>query len=129
MSSSCHCCLDPTRRLNAKRNLDEEADNVTASVPVLTRFDRDPLLVFDIPRHSGQYNRDQPDSTWYHNNETEIGKIFPESCWNQNKVTGVAPSTFKILYPLCFEQNALQKSDPHILKREYEAKTSFAENY
>ena len=96
MPSSYHCLLDPTRRLNAKPNLDEEGDNVTVSVPGLTRFDRDPPLAFDLPRFSGQYNREQPDFTWYHNNETEIGKIFPENYWNRHKLAGTAPSAYLV---------------------------------
>lgn len=96
MPSSYHCLLDPTRRLHDKVNLDEEGDNVTVSVPGLTRFDRDPPLAFDIPKLSGPINKEQPKYTWYHDNETEIGKIFPENYWNRHKLAGKSPSAYLV---------------------------------
>jgi hypothetical protein len=96
MPSSYHCLLDPSRRLNERPHLDELGDNVVVSVPGLTRFDRDPPLSFDLPRLTGGFNKEQPDYTWYHNNETEIGKIFPENYWNRQKLAGTAPSAYLV---------------------------------
>jgi hypothetical protein len=96
MPSSYHCLLDPSRRLDERPNLDELGDNVTVSVPGLTRFDRDPPLSFDIPKLNGPFNREQPEYTWYHNNEAEIGKIFPENYWNRHKLAGTSPSAYLV---------------------------------
>ncbi len=96
MPSSYHCLLDPSRRLDERPNLDELGDNVTVSVPGLTRFDREPPLSFDIPKLNGPLNQEQPEYTWYHNNETEIGKMFPENYWNRHKLAGTSPSAYLV---------------------------------
>jgi len=96
MPTSYHCLLDPTRRLDEKACVDELGDNVTVSLPGLTRFDRDPPLSFDLPKLNGSYNVEQPEYTWYHNNETEIGKIFPENYWNRHKLAGTSPSAYLV---------------------------------
>ena len=96
MSSSYHCLLDPTRRLHEKTNLDAEGDNVTVSVPGLTRFDRDPPLAFDLPKMNGSYKKEQPQYTWYHDNEAQIGKVFPENYWNRHKLAGTSPSAYLV---------------------------------
>jgi len=96
MPSSYHCLLDPTRRLAEKPNLDELGENVTVIIPGLTRFDRDPPLSFDLPKLNGSLNKEQPEYTWYHDNETEIGKIFPENYWNRHKLAGTSPSAYLV---------------------------------
>ncbi|CAF2910324.1 unnamed protein product [Rotaria sp. Silwood2] len=96
MPSSYHCLLDPSRRLHDKPHLDELGDNVTVSIPGLTRFDRDPPLSFDLPKLNGPLNKEQPEYTWYHDNETEIGKIFPENYWNRHKLAGKSPSAYLV---------------------------------
>ncbi|CAF5186690.1 unnamed protein product, partial [Rotaria magnacalcarata] len=96
MPSSYHCLLDPSRRLNEKTHIDELGDNVTVSIPGLSRYDRDPPLIFDLPKLNGPLNKEQPEYTWYHNNEAEIGKIFPENYWNRHKLAGKAPSAYLV---------------------------------
>lgn len=96
MPSSYHCLLDPTRRLHDKINLDEVGDNVVVSVPGLTRFDRDPPLAFDLPKLNGPFNKEQPQYTWYHDNEAQIGKVFPENYWNRHKLAGTSPSAYLV---------------------------------
>ncbi|CAF2633765.1 unnamed protein product [Rotaria sp. Silwood2] len=96
MPSSYNCLLDPTRRLHEKPHLDELGDNVTVSIPGLTRFDRDPPLSFDLPKLNSSLNKEQLEYTWYHNNETEIGKIFPENYWNRHKLAGTSPSAYLV---------------------------------
>ena len=96
MPSCYHCLLDPSRRLHEKSHIDELGDNVVVSIPGLTRFDRDPPLSFDIPKLKGTWNKEQPEYTWYHDNETQIGKIFPENYWNRHKVAGQSPSAYLV---------------------------------
>ncbi|CAF1185213.1 unnamed protein product [Rotaria sordida] len=96
MPSSYHCLLDPSRRLNDKPRLDELGDNVTVSIPGLTRFDHDPPLSFDLPKLNGPLNKEQLEYTWYHDNEPEIGKIFPENYWNRHKLAGQSPSAYLV---------------------------------
>lgn len=96
MPTSYHCLLDPSRRLNERPHLDELGDNVSVSIPGLTRFDRDPPLSFDIPKLNGSWNKEQPAYTWYHHNEAEIGKIFPENYWNRHKLAGTHPSAYLV---------------------------------
>ena len=96
MPSCYHCLLDPSRRLNDKTPLDELGDNVTVSLPGLSRFDRDPPLSFDLPNLKGPFNKERPGYTWYHDNETEIGQIFPENYWNRHKLAGKSPSAYLV---------------------------------
>jgi hypothetical protein len=96
MPSSYHCLLDPSRRLDERPHLDELGDNVTVAIPGLTRFDRDPPLAFDLPKLNGSINKEQPEYTWYHDNETEIGKIFPENYWNRYKLAGTSPCAYLV---------------------------------
>jgi hypothetical protein len=96
MPSSYHCLLDPSRRLDDKPYIDELGDNVTVSIPGLTRFDRDRPLSFDLPKLNDLLNKEQPEYTWYHDNETEIGKMFPENYWNRHKLAGTSPSAYLV---------------------------------
>lgn len=96
MPTSYHCLLDPSRRLNERPHLDELGDNVTVTIPGLTRFDREPPLSFDLPKLNGPVNKEQPAYTWYHNNEAEIGKVFPENYWNRHKLAGTHPSAYLV---------------------------------
>ena len=96
MPSSYHCLLDPSRRLNERPHFDELGDNVTVAIPGLTRFDQEPPLPLDLPKLNGSVNKEQPEYTWYHDNETQIGKIFPENYWNRHKLAGTSPSAYLV---------------------------------
>jgi hypothetical protein len=79
MPSSYHCLLDPSRRL---AGLDD--NNTTI------RFDQDSSFSYDTS------NNKQPEFTWYHNNETELGKILPENYWNRHKLAGTSHSGYLV---------------------------------
>jgi hypothetical protein len=96
MPSSYHCLLDPTRRLHSKIDLDEQGDNVTISVPGLSRFDRHPPLPMDMSMSNGSHYGQQADFTWYHNNEPNIGQILPVNYWNRHKLAGTSPSSYLV---------------------------------
>ncbi|CAF0893868.1 unnamed protein product [Adineta ricciae] len=83
MPSSYHCLLDPARRLK-DRQRDEECGGTTM------RFDE------DTSNYNNSFHTKQPDFTWYHNNETEIGKTLPENYWNRHKLAGTSYSGYLV---------------------------------
>ena len=90
MPSSYHCLLDPSRRLNDRRQVDESGDDRT------TRNDQDPSLSYDTSRLYSSLDTKQPEFTWYHDNETELGKILPENYWNRHKLAGTSHSGYLV---------------------------------
>ncbi|UJR16248.1 hypothetical protein I4U23_003156 [Adineta vaga] len=83
MPSSYHCLLDPTQRLNDRRR-DEVCGGTTM------RFDE------DTSDYNNSFHTKQPDFTWYHNNETEIGRNLPENYWNRHKLAGTSHSGYLV---------------------------------
>jgi hypothetical protein len=81
MPSSYQCSLDPSRRLNGNN---ETCCNQNSS------------LSYDASGINNSLYTKQPEFTWYHNNETELGKILPENYWNRHKLAGTSHSGYLV---------------------------------
>ncbi|CAF3837619.1 unnamed protein product [Adineta steineri] len=87
MPSSYHCFLDPSRRLNDGRLVDDTCNNRTDCC------NQNSSVSYDTSTFNNSYNVKQPDFTWYHDNETDLGTILPENYWNRHKLAGTSHSS------------------------------------